>query len=294
MTDFTTTRITEGLGFGEGPRWHHDRLWYSDFYRHAVYSNNAAGNDERLEVSVPTQPSGLGWLPDGSLLIVSMTDQKVLRWHDGALSVHADISAHCNFWANDMVVSSTGVAYVGNFGFDLDALLRDHGVEGMIASPPPTTNLVVVSPTGDILQTVPGMAFPNGSVITPDGKTLIVGETMTFHFSAFDIAEDGTLSNQRTWAQLDFVATDGCCLDSEGQIWVANALAPQVLRIKEGGQITARVTTEQTAFACMLGGENEQELFVFTSPSSDRFVIADQRVAAIEKVNVGVARAGRP
>jgi sugar lactone lactonase YvrE len=183
---------------------------------------------------------------------------------------------------------------VGNFGFDLDTMLADIGVEGMLASPPPTTNLVVLNQDGQVIQSVPDMAFPNGTVLTPDGATLIVGETMTFRLTAFDVHSDGTLSNRRVWAQLDFVATDGMCLDDDGQIWLANALTNKCLRVKEGGEITASVTTSQTAFACMLGGENGTTLFIMTSPSSNRFEIASERHGKIEVAEVNAARAGLP
>ena len=149
---------------------------------------------------------------------------------------------------------------------------------------------------GDILQVVPDMAFPNGSVITPDGATLIVGETMAFRLTAFDINDDGTLSNRRVWAQLDFVATDGMCLDADGHIWLANAM-PGVntcLRVKEGGEITDTVTTSQTSFACMLGGESGRDLYIHTAPSSDRFAIAELTDGCIEVATVSSPRAGRP
>jgi sugar lactone lactonase YvrE len=293
MKNYQTRVLREGLSFGEGPRWHDGRLWYSDFYRHAIFSIDEEGN-ERLEVIVPNQPSGLGWLPDGDLLYVSMTDQRVMRRHEETSSLFCDISPYCEFWANDMVVSEAGFSYVGNFGFDLDVMLRDIGPAGMMAAPPPTTNLVVIDPTGAVVQVVPDMAFPNGGVITPDGTTLIVGETMTFRLSAFDIAGDGTLTNRRVWAQLDFVATDGMCLDAEGQIWVANALATQCLRVKEGGEITGIVDTNRHAFACMLGGVDRNRLFVMTAPTSDRFKIADVTEAAIEVADVEVPGAGWP
>jgi sugar lactone lactonase YvrE len=293
MKNYQTRVLREGLSFGEGPRWHDGRLWYSDFYRHAIFSIDEEG-DERLEVMVPNQPSGLGWLPDGDLLYVSMTDQRVMRRHEETSSLFCDISPYCEFWANDMVVSEAGFSYVGNFGFDLDVMLRDIGSAGMMAAPPPTTNLVVIDPTGAVVQVVPDMAFPNGGVITPDGTTLIVGETMTFRLSAFDIAGDGTLTNRRVWAQLDFVATDGMCFDAEGQIWVANALATQCLRVKEGGEITGIVDTNRHAFACMLGGADRNRLFVMTAPTSDRFKIADVTEAAIEVADVEVPGAGWP
>ena len=294
MENYVARVLREGLAFGEAPRWHEGRLWYSDFYRHGVYSLDEASADERLEHVVPGQPSGLGWTKNGDLLCVSMTDHQVLRLHEGVASLWCDISPYCGFWANDMVVSANDVSYVGNFGFDLHVMLRDVGVAGMLASPPPTTNLVVLSPEGAVLQVVPDLAFPNGTVITPDGKTLIVGETMTYCLTAFDIKVDGTLANRRVWAQLDFVATDGMCLDAEGQIWLANALTRRCLRVQEGGEITGVVETTQTAFACMLGGANRSTLFVMSAPTSDRFKIASTTSGTIEVADVAVPGAGLP
>jgi sugar lactone lactonase YvrE len=153
---------------------------------------------------------------------------------------------------------------------------------------------VVISPAGEVLQVVPDMDFPNGSVITPDGATLIVGETLSCRLSAFDIADDGTLSNRRVWAQMEFVYNDGMCLDAEGQIWVANAVAPHCLRVREGGEITAMAQTSQIAFACMLGGDDRRSLFVMTAPTSDPTEVADHHEGRIEVVEVAVAGAGRP
>jgi len=296
-TEHTATTLREGLAFGEAPRWHEGRLYYSDFYRHGVYSMAEDGSDEQLLVEIPGQPSGLGWMPDGGMLIVSMTDHKVLRRSpDGAISLHADLSDYCGYWANDMVVAEDGTAYVGNFGFDIDAFLAEHGVEGVLTPPgPPTTNLVVLSPAGVVLQVVDDMAFPNGTVITPDGSTLIVGETMRMRLTAFDILSDGTLANRRVFAQLELVPTDGICLDADGQVWVANALAPEALRVAEGGEITARVVTSQTCFACMLGGADGATLYAMTAPTSDHAVVgAGPLLAKIEAAHVGMPRSGRP
>ena len=294
MKRYTSEVLREGLSFGESPRWHEGRLWFSDFYRHGVFSVDALGTDERLEHEVAGQPSGLGWAPNGDLLCVSSIDHRVLRFGPDGTSTFADITPYCGFWANDMVVSATGRCYVGNFGFDLDTLLAEVGVEGLMASPPPTANLVVLSPEGEVLQVVGDMAFPNGSVITPDGRTLIVGETMAFRLSAFDIGADGTLSNRRVWAQLDLVATDGMCLDADGQVWLANALTNECLRVREGGEITALATTTRTSFACMLGGEDGRTLFIMSAPSSDRFKITDQTLGKIETVRVNSPGAGLP
>ena len=294
MDNYVSTVIREGLSFGEGPRWHEGRLWFADFYRHGVYSMASDGSDARLEHTVLNQPSGLGWLPGGDLLCVSAIDQRVLRFSDDGESTFADISGYCGFWANDMIVSATGYSYVGNFGFDLDTMLMELGVEGFLASSPPNTNLVVLDPEGNVIQTIPEMAFPNGSVITPDGKTLIVGETMAYRLSAFDVSTDGTLSNRRVWAQLEFVATDGMCLAAAGQIWLAHALTSQCLRVKEGGEITGEVATTQNAYACMLGGESRTTLFIMTAPSSDRFKIANANEGKIESVQVATPGAGLP
>jgi sugar lactone lactonase YvrE len=254
----------------------------------------ADGSDEVLECEVVTQPSGLGWLPDGDLLCVSMIDQKVLRVTNKKVSTFADIGAYCTFWANDMAVASSGHSYVGNFGFDLDARLKELGVEAFLATPPPSTNLVVLDRNGEVAQVVPDMHFPNGTVITPDGATLIVGETMAYRLSAFDIADDGTLSNRRVWAQFDSVATDGMCLDADGQIWLANAVSKTCVRVKEGGEVTATVTCTQHAYACMLGGEDRRNLYVMTAPTSDRFKIADVTRGRIEMARVETPGAGLP
>lgn len=293
MNTYQTTRIREGLAFGESPRWRAGRLWYSDFYRRGVYTVSADGSDERLEYEVSGQPSGLDWLPDGDQLCVSMTDHRVLRVGANGTSVHADISEYCGFWANDLTTGASGVAYVGNFGFDLDLLLADVGVEGLLASPPPTTNLVVLAPDGAVRQVISEMAFPNGAVLTPDGSTLIVAETMAMRLTAFTVDDDGTLRDRRVWAPLEFAAPDGICLDAEGQVWFANALTNTCQRVAPGGGITASATTTQTAFACALGGPDRTTLFVMTAPTSDRFKVADARLGAIEAVSVDVPGSAR-
>ncbi len=294
MQEFTSAVVRGGLSFGESPRWHDGRLWYSDFYRHGIFSMDTDGSHERLEHEVPQQPSGLGWLPNGDLLCVSMIDHLILRIRGEEVSTFADISEYCGFWANEMIVSQTGFSYVGNFGFDLDVFLAEHGVEGLLAAAPPVTNLVVLSPEGDVVQVVPDLAFPNGTVITPNGATLIIGETLGSQLTAFDVATDGTLSGRRVWAPLEFVASDGMCLDADGQVWLANAVTNSCLRVREGGEITATVTTTQTSFACMLGGQDRTTLFVMTAPTSDRFKATGVTRGRIEAVEVAVAGAGTP
>jgi sugar lactone lactonase YvrE len=294
VEEYTALVVRGSLGFGESPRWHEGRLWYSDFYRRAIYSMAADGTGEVLEHEIVTQPSGLGWLPNGDLLCVSMVDQRVVRFSDKKVSTFADISEYCTFWANDMVVSQIGYSYVGNFGFDLDTRLKELGVEAFLATPPPSTNLVVLDSDGNVVQVVPEMDFPNGTVITPDGSTLIIGETMGSRLTAFDINKDGTLGNRRVWAQFDFMATDGMCLDAQGQIWLANAVSKTCVRVKEGGEVTGTVNCTQNAYACMLGGEDRRNLYVMTAPTSDRFKIAELTRGRIEMVHVETPGAGLP
>jgi len=295
-TTYTTTVRHTGLTFGEAPRWHDGRLWFSDFFRHGVYSLGDDG--ERLELTVAAQPSGLGWRGDGTLFVVSMTNQVVLAvGADGVARAHADLSEHCGFWANDMVVAANGTAYVANYGFDLDTWLEelaDPGPEGTPRTEVKTTALIVVHPDGSILQLAGDLRFPNGMVLTEDGTTLILAESLGGRLSAFDVADDGTLSNHRVFAALEGVAPDGICLDAEGQVWVANAMAPQCLRVAEGGEVTATVTTQQQCYACMLGGEDRRTLFMMTAPTSAPKVASVTRDAQIETTTVAVPGAGRP
>jgi sugar lactone lactonase YvrE len=292
----TTSILRTGLHFGEGPRWHDGRLWYSDFYDHAVHAIDLDGNNERL-FEVPGQPSGMGWMPDGTLLVSSMTDRRVLRWDGSSLTEHADLSAHAGWWVNDLVVAADGTAWVGNFGFDLDAFLATHGIEGVLGEPGPTaTVLCRVDPDGTVGVAANDIIFPNGAVITPDGQTLILAETLALRLTAFDIGADGSLTNRRVWADLSAVmgAPDGICLDADGAVWIANAIAPQCLRVAEGGEILDQVETSQTAFACMLGGPDGRHLFVMTAPDSDHTARAAAAEGCIEVVEVAVAHAGRP
>ena len=235
-------------------------------------------------VEVPQRPSGLGWTPDGALLVVSMLDRRLLRVENGTTRVHADLSAVATGPCNDMVVDGRGRAYVGNFGYD-----RHKG------EPPRTTCLVRVDPDGRVTRAAEDFFFPNGTVITPDGRTLIIGETQAHRLTAFDVAPDGALDNRRVWAPLDErVFPDGMCLDAEGAIWVSDARGSALLRVREGGTVDRTVSTgTRYAFACMLGGVDRRTLFVCTSTGSGP-AMADKRDGAIETVRVDVPGAGLP
>ena len=290
--------IVTGMSYLEGPRWHDQRIWFSDFYTCRVYSAAEDGSDLRTEAEVPQQPSGLGWLPDGRLLIVSMRDGRLLRREaDGTLACHADLSGYLGGHLNDMVVDARGRVFVGEFGFDLmsGADLRPAG-------------LLRVDPDGTVTQVAEDLWFPNGSVITEDG-TLLVDETFGNRVTAFDIAADGTLANRRTWAKFGdlpndrelgkllgqvVVAPDGCCLDADGAMWIADGLNGRVIRVRQGGEIAEEIQPGAGVFACMLGGADGRTLFICTAPDFQEQARKNAREASLVTARVDTPRAGLP
>jgi sugar lactone lactonase YvrE len=288
----TARLLASGLHFGEAPRWHDGILWFSDFFDHAVKTVDLDGHVE-VKVSVPDRPSGLGWMPDGRMLIVSMTARSVLRLDTQQLVLHADLSHIATFHCNDMVVDAAGRAYVGNFGFDLDTAEVDGTLDDVLAGHAGAT-LARVDPDGSVHAAATGLIFPNGTVITPDGRTMIVAESFGRRLTGFDIAEDGTLSNRRVWADLDRRIPDGICLDADGAVWVANPAATECFRVAEGGEILDRVETDQRCFACMLGGEDRRTLFMLTSQYSLAHEAAARRTGNILITEVATPGAGLP
>ncbi len=281
MREFTT--IHTGIDFGEGPRWHEGQLWFSDFYRHGVFTLDADGTESR-QLTVESQPSGLGWMPDGTMLVVSMIDRRVLAVSPGGtVTEHADLSGIATGHCNDMVVGPDGTGYVGNFGFDSEG-----DAEFAFAQ------LARVSPTGEASVAASDLMFPNGSVITPDGKTLIVGETYGGRYSAFDIADDGSLSGRRIWAEVEGSSPDGCCLDAEGAIWMADFRGRRVARVHEGGEISESIPTAGAAVACMLGGEDGTTLYAMVSPGSQADQLGGNGLSSIATTKVAVPGAGWP
>jgi sugar lactone lactonase YvrE len=281
MADRTQV-LVDGLAFPEGPRWHDGRFWFSDVHDQKVKAVDAAGNVEDV-VEVPGDPSGLGWLPDGRLLVVSMSDRRLLRLDPEGLTELADLSELASYHCNDMVTDHRGRSYVGNFGFDLHT-----------RATPTTTVLVMVTPEGDARVVADELSFPNGTVITPDGRTLVVGESFAARLTAFDVAEDGSLGNRRVWAQLEGAVPDGICLDAEGAIWVASPVSGEVVRVREGGEVVERIPVATQAIACMLGGPDRRTLHVCTSESIDPEECRAKRTGRIEIVQVDVPGAGLP
>jgi len=282
--------LADGLHFGEAPRWRDDRLWFSDFYDHAVKTVDLAGRIV-TKVEIPGQPSGLGWLPDGSLLVVSMLDRRLLRLVDDRLVVHADLSDVATFHCNDMVVDDMGRAYVGNFGFDLHAEVARRGFRAMVHDHP-LADLAVVDPDGRVAVAARGVDFPNGCVVTPDGTTLIVAETLGQRLTAFRIGADGILTDRRVFAELPRRSPDGICLDAEGAIWFADAMTNECVRVADGGRVLDVVTADDLCFACELGGPDGRTLFMLTAPAPQSEVASVQRAGRIMITEVAVPRAG--
>jgi sugar lactone lactonase YvrE len=278
-----TTVLTEGLVFPECPRWHEGKLWFSDMLAHKVMTVNLKGKTEVI-VEVPESPAGLGWLPDGRLLVVSMRDRRLMRLDPEGLAEACDLSKLASYHCNDMVVDAQGRAYIGNFGFDY------------IAQPGTfvPANIVLVNPKGKARVAADNLAFPNGTVITPDGQTLIVAESWAQRLTAFNIDADGSLSNRRIWAEVADSTPDGICLDEEGAIWVASPISGEVLRCCEGGKVTHRLRPKKQAFACMLGGPDRRTLFICTAESDNPDEARRKASGMIEIVRVEVPGAGLP
>jgi sugar lactone lactonase YvrE len=277
----------EGLRFGECPRWRGGRLWLSDFYDHAV---KVVGADGRVEVvvEVPGQPAGLGWLPDGRMLVVSMVDRRLLCFDGTRTREHADLGAIATFHCNDLVVDRAGRAYVGNFGFDLERALHTRGVPGVIAEHD-TAALARVDPDGSVHRVADGLSFPNGMVVTDDGR-LLVAETIAFRITAYDVGPDG-LANRRVFAATGGRSPDGLALDAEGGVWFADCLAAACVRVDRAGAVTDVVETDARCFGCALGGDDGRTLFVVGADSDEAAVASATRTSRIWRARVRIPAA---
>jgi len=276
--------VVDGVDFGEGPRWHDGALWYSDFHQRAIYTVTPQGVRTPIYSGLDDRPSGMGWLPDGTFVVVFMTSRRLMCDRgDGQLVEYADLSGIATGHCNDMVVDRHGNAYVGNFGFDLEARSKFD-----------TADLALVRPDRSVTVAASGMRMPNGSVITPDGTTLIVGQTFGGDYIAFTIQADGSLTDRRQWADIPGTYPDGCSLDAAEGIWFSDAVGSQIIRVEEGGRVTARLATPMPTFACMLGGADGRTLFALCAPGSHPDECAGMAAGAIYSTQVEHPRAGRP
>jgi sugar lactone lactonase YvrE len=299
MSDSANTPVvmSSGHAFLEGPRWHNGQLYASDFFNHRVLRWDGDGAPETV-CEVPAQSSGLGWTPDGDLLVVSMTDRRLLRFDGVELVEVADLSRYATWHCNDMVVDEEGRAYVGNFGWD-------EATDPVIKS----AVLQRVDPDGSVHVVAEDLVCPNGMAISPDGRTLYVNETFAARVTAFDRAQDGSLTNRRTWASFTderfttvpealaagVILPDGMALDAEGAIWLADCHGSGATRVAEGGKVLDHISTQDHAtFAVALGGPDRRTLFLCTTFPYGAGDPSTQHESTMRRCQVDVPGDGRP
>lgn len=321
----TTQIVHSGLGAPESLRWHDDALWFVDMVSDGGVWRKPPDGEAEFVTSIPGRASGLGWLPDGRLLAVSMDERVIYRREDdGSLSKHADFSDIATGDGNDLYVDPVGRAYVGNFGFDLHASRKVRSNSRLYAPPgPPSTPVAIFDADGNFLDKTEPLLFPNGTVALSDERTLVVAETLGMRLTAFTIADDGTLTDRRVWASLipaplwsalnnpgplgratrrisaavdipalakfsnTQIAPDGIGLDPDGQtIWVANPLRNECARVAEGGKILQRVRTRQPALTCVVGGADRDILFIGTTPDYDPDKALAAKAGLIESIRL--------
>ncbi len=274
--------IADGLMFPEAPRWRDNRLWFTDQHAQCIMHMNTDG--ELTEIArLQDLPGGLGWLPDGRLVVVSMTRRRLLLVDAGKLRIYADLSTLASFHCNDLVIDHCGRAYVGNFGYDL------HG-----GAPPSPAELVRVDTDGSMHLAATDLVFPNGMAITADGRTLFVAETFAARITRFDRTDDGSLQQPGCRIDLDGAQPDGICLDAAGNLWVAAPNRGRVLHVRPGGQVIDHVATTGTPYACMLGGPARRTLFITTSDTDDPQQARQLRSGRIEICEVETPGDGLP
>jgi sugar lactone lactonase YvrE len=245
--------LMTGLVMGESPRWRDGRLWLSDMGAREVVSVDLEGNSD-VVARVPNGLAGIGFLPDGRLLIAGDRDGLLLRREsDGSLATHADLTNVFRPSWSDLVADGRGNAYISNVGFDFP---NGEFAPGIVA---------LVTPDGSARQVADGFALPNGLAVTPDNSTLIVAESYGKKLTAFDIAADGCLSRRRLWADLGDGIPDGICLDAEGAVWYADVPNERCVRVREGGEVLQTIELDGGCFACVLGGEDRRTLFLMVA-----------------------------
>jgi sugar lactone lactonase YvrE len=278
VDELSTSVVAEGFVFGEGPRWHDGRLWFSDMAAGEVL---ALGEGGELEVVLRTpHPSGLGWSIDGTLLVAVLFSPRILRVDDGEASLAHDLSDHC--WAtNDMVMGPDGVLYV-------DLYTNERGAA-------PSGGIGMVTPEGEVRAVASGLGLPNGLAITADRSTLVASDTERATVWAFAIDDDGGLSGQRVFADLGHRRPDGLCVDEEGAAWVGCHDTHEFLRVLDGGEVTHRVATPGAlAVAPALGGPDRRTLYLVANETTVERARAGDSKGRIEQVRVDVPGAGWP
>lgn len=285
--------ILSGFHFVEGPRWHDGALWFSDMHGHRVMRSALDGKADAVVTIEDDHPSGLGWLPDGRLLVVAMSSQQLRRVEpDGSVVVHADLSSIAYGDCNDMISRADGTAWVGDMAYDVHSG----------SYPTRAGQTIVVTPEGIASAGASDLVAPNGHILSEDGQTLIVAESGGSRLTAFDVATDGSLSGRRTFAELtpepglEYAPPDGICLDAEGAVWFADPIAKRFVRVREGGEVTDMIRPDGggIAIACALGGPDRRTLLMAVAdalPGPEPLPPGNARIDALE---VAVPGAGRP
>jgi sugar lactone lactonase YvrE len=277
--------LLSGRVFGEQPRWHEDRLWFSDWGTQEVIAVDLDGKSE-VVLRGTSFPLCVDWLPDGRLLVVSARDGLLLRREpDGSLETHGDLGSVSDPPAgNELVVDGRGNAYVNGGGFDLMA--GEDFAPGIVA---------LVAPDGSAHQVADGLAFPNGMLIMPDDQTLIVAESYAKRLTAFDIGADGSLSNRRVWAELGDGVPDGICADAESAVWYADVPNKRCVRVRAGGEVLQTIELDRACFACALGGPDGATLFMVANQwSGPADMFQGHNTQVLTAVAAPAPHAGRP
>ena len=297
MNTLSPRMLLDGLVFPEGPRWHDGKLWVSDMHAHRVLTVDLQGKSETV-AQFDDKPSGIGFLPDGTPIVTLMRSRKIVRFGKGGISLHSDLSKLPGTNLNDMVVDTRGRAYAGYRDKSVNRANVKKGTEES------TEGIVVIEPDGTSKILATGLRGPNGSAITPDGKTLIVAESWGDRLIAFRINDDGTLGPQRIFAELG-TNPDGICLDASGAVWIGSPHGACFIRVKEGGEVLERINFEKGKWgvACVLGGPQRKTLFMLTAYTDrdnlKRLVdfqadLTSTSKGLIETVEVSVPGAGIP
>jgi len=270
MTDHSNQLFANDFVFLEGPRWHDGSLWLSDMWDNSIIRLSPNG-EKSIVANVPNRPSGLGFLPDNSLLVASMLDRMVYKVESGKLKDYADLSPLVSGDINDMVVDGSGRAYVGNFGFDL-----------FNGASPSLAEIVIIDRQGKPRVVADNLKFPNGMVITNQGKQLVVAETFGSRLTSFDIDDNGDLSNQQVYAELEGLTPDGICLDAEGSIWISSYATGDFARVSQNGKIVEQFKVDGAAVACQLGGVDLKTLYCIVTDVSEEGFKEGKRLSRIE------------
>jgi sugar lactone lactonase YvrE len=274
--------LMSGIAFGESPRWHDERLWFSDWGAQELVAVDLAG-ESKIVARVPSSPFCIDWMPDGRLLIVSGGDGRLLRREpDGSLLTHADLGRLSWHPWNEIVVDGRGNIYLNGIGFDFPTGAFAPGI------------IALVAPDGSVREVADGVAFPNGMAVAPDGGTLIVAESYANHLTAFDIAADGGLSNRRVWAEVGNDHPDGICLDAEGAVWYADVGTKRCVRVREGSEVLRAIELDRGCFACMLGGADGRTLFMLAAVFDPAAMFGGERTGQVLTAEASAAGTGWP